>query len=181
MQDNRSTETQVTIRFATAADNTQIAAIWNYEVQWSTATFDTMLRTPEQQAEWLAAHNDAYPAIIIAIGQEVAAYGALSPYRTKPAYRRTVENAVYVKLDHRGKGLSHLLLTHLIELAQARNYHTIMARITGGNAASMHLHERHGFGLVGVEREIGFKFGQWQDVVIMQRLLHTGKQLPPTD
>src|SRR5262245_58293250 len=93
MHDKRSPETQVTIRCATAADNAQIAAIWNYEVQWTTATFDTTPRTPEQQAEWLATHTDAYPAIVIALGQEVVAYGALSPYRTKPAYRQTVEDA----------------------------------------------------------------------------------------
>jgi len=178
MQDNISPETQVTVRRATAADNAQITAIWNYEVQWTNATFDTECRTPEQQAEWLAAHNDAYPAIVLAMREEVVAYGTLSPYRTKPAYRHTVEDALYVKLGHRGKGFGHLLLDHLVELAQARHYHTIMARITGGNEASIRLHERHGFSLVGIEREIGFKFGRWQDVVLMQRLLNTG-ELPP--
>ena len=180
MPDNISLETKATVRPATAADNEQIAAIWNYEVQWTNATFDTDLRTPEQQAAWLAAHSDAYPTIVIAMGQEVVAYGALSPYRTKPAYVKTVEDAVYVKVGHRGQGFGHSLLRHLLELARARHYHAIMARISGGNEASIRLHERHGFGLVGIEREIGFKFGRWQDVVVMQCLLNTG-ELPPSN
>ena len=123
---------------------------------------------------------ESYPAIVIAMGQEVVAYGALSPYRTKPAYDKTVEDAVYVKVGHRGQGFGHSLLRHLLDLARARHHHTIMARISGGNEASIRLHERHGFGLVGIEREIGFKCGRWQDVVVMQRLLNPG-ELPPSN
>jgi len=78
------------VRSATAADNTQIAAIWNEAVQWGTATFDTELRTPAQQEAWLTAHSDAYPALVIVANREVLAYGALSPYRAKPAYSTTV-------------------------------------------------------------------------------------------
>lgn len=168
----------ILVRSATAADNAQIAAIWNYEVQWSTATFETELRTPEQQEAWLAAHSDAYPALVIVADREVLAYGALSPYRAKPAYSTTVEDAVYVKIGQRGQGLGQGLVGALLEHARARAYHTVMARITGGNAASVRLHERHGFRLIGVEREVGWKFGRWQDVVLMQRMLHTAA--PPS-
>ena len=75
--------TRALVRLATAAVNEQIAAIWNYKVQWSTATFDTELRTLEQQDTWLAAHSDAYPALVIVAGREVLAYGALAPYRAR--------------------------------------------------------------------------------------------------
>jgi len=177
MMQNIPLSTEAMVRLATAADNEQIAAIWNYEVQWTTATFDTELRTPEQQEAWLAAHSDAYPALVIVAGRKVLAYGALSPYRAKPAYSTTVEDAVYVKVGHRGKRLGHVLVGSLLELARERAYHTIMARITGGNVASMRLHERHGFHLVGVEREVGCKFARWQDVVLMQCMLNTAE--PP--
>lgn len=166
------------VRLATAAENEQMAAIWNYEVQWSTATFDTELRMPEQQEAWLTAHSDAYPALVIVTGHEVLAYGALSPYRAKPAYSKTVEDAVYVKVNHRSKRLGHVLVSSLLDLARERAYHTVMARITGGNAASLRLHARHGFHLVGVEREVGFKFERWQDVMLMQCMLHTAAPPP---
>ena len=175
---NRPLSTGTLVRLATAADHAQIAAIWNYEVQWSNATFDVELRTPEQQDAWLAAHSDAYPVLVIVTGREVLAYGALSPYRAKPAYRKTVEDAVYVQVGHRGKRLGHVLVGSLLDLARERTYHTVMARITGGNAASIRLHERHGFYLVGVEREVGFKFERWQDVVLMQCMLNTAEPPP---
>src|SRR5262245_16703353 len=177
---NTPLQTGALVRLATAADNAQIATIWNYEVQWSTATFDTQLRTPEQQEAWLTAHGDAYPALVIVAEGEVCAYGALSPYREKPAYSQTVEDAVYVQAGQRGKGLGHVLVRALLDLARERAYHTVMARITGDNDASLHLHARHGFHLVGVEREVGYKFGRWQDVVLMQCMLHTAAT-PPSD
>jgi phosphinothricin acetyltransferase len=149
------------VRYATAADKAQIAASWNYEVPWSTATFDTELRTPAQQAAWLTAHSAAYPALVIVADYTVLAYGSLSPYQAKPAYSSTVEDAVYVQVDHRGQGLGHMLVGALLGLAHARAYHTVMARMRGGNAASIRLHERHGFHLVGVERQVGMKFGRW--------------------
>lgn len=175
---NISLRTGAIVRLATAAEHEQMMAIWNYEVQSSTATFDTELRTPEQQEAWLAAHSDAYPALVMMVDREVLGYGALSPYRAKPAYSTTVEDAVYVKVDQRGKGLGHVLVSALLDLARERAYHTIMARITGGNAASIRLHERHGFHLVGVEREVGFKFARWQDVVLMQCRLQTAAPPP---
>jgi L-amino acid N-acyltransferase YncA len=109
-----------------AADNTQIAALWNEAVPWSTATFETELRTPAQQEAWLTAHSDAYPALVLVADREVLASGALSPYRAKPAYSTTVEDAVYVKVGHRGQGLGHDLLDTLLDLARAHTYHTVM-------------------------------------------------------
>ena len=83
-----------------------------------------------------------------------------------------------MKVDHRGKGLGHVLVGALLDRARERAYHTVMARVTGDNVVSIRLHERHGFHLVGVEREVGFKFERWQDVVLMQCLLHTAEPPP---
>ena len=159
------------IRRVTAGDDDQIAEIWNHEVRHGDATFDTTPRTATAQAKWRRSHDDGYPVVVVTVGAEVVAYGSLSSYRVKPPYRLTVEDAVYVKATYRGRGYGGSALGHLVTLAQERGFHSIMARITGGNDVSVRLHERHGFHLVGVEREIGFKFGRWKDVVIMQRLL----------
>jgi phosphinothricin acetyltransferase len=103
----------------------------------------------------------------------VVAYGSLSPYRPKPAFARTVEDSVYVAPGHRGAGLGGLILAELIRRARALEHHSIVARITAKNAASLRLHARHGFEPVGVERESAFKLGRWLDVAIMQRRLDT--------
>jgi L-amino acid N-acyltransferase YncA len=112
-----------------------------------------------------------HPVVVAVEGGEVLAFGALSPYRTKPSYRHTVEDSVYVKPGYRGKGLGGLILDELVTLARGRGHHAVVARITGGNVASLRLHERHGFIRAGLEREVAFKLGAWLDVVTMQRLL----------
>jgi phosphinothricin acetyltransferase len=98
-------------------------------------------------------------------------FGSLSAYRDRPAYRTTVEDSVYVHPDHQGRGVGRAVLGELVEVANARGFHTVIARIVGHNEASIAVHERLGFEPVGVEREVGRKFHQWLDVVVMQRLL----------
>ena len=88
-----------------------------------------------------------------------------------PAYATSVENSVYVRRDRQGQGIGRLLLEALVELARQHGFHTVIARIVGGHEASIALHSRCGFELVGTEREVGRKFGRWLDVVELQRLL----------
>jgi len=159
------------IRPATPRDNAAIAAIWNREVLETAATTDTEPRSAEAQATWLAAHGPAYPVIVAVDGGEVVAFGALAPYRAKPSYARTVENSVYVKDGWRGKRLGALVLERLLALAAAHGHHSVIARITAVNEASLALHERLGFVRVGHERQVAFKLGVWHDVVTLQFIM----------
>jgi L-amino acid N-acyltransferase YncA len=158
------------IRAAAPSDNDAIAAIWNREVLETTATSDTEPRGPEAQRAWLAAHGPRHPVIVAVEGHEVVAFGALSPYRTKPSYACTAENSVYVKDGWRGKGLGSAVLEGLLALAREHGHHSVIARITGANEASLALHERHGFVRVGHERQVALKHGIWLDVVTLQRV-----------
>jgi phosphinothricin acetyltransferase len=104
-------------------------------------------------------------------GDVVIGFGALSAYRDRPAYSTTVEDSVYVAPGHQGKGVGRAVLEALVEAAELRGFHTVIGRIAGGNAASIALHQRCGFEVVGVEREVGRKFRRWLDVTIVQRVL----------
>src|SRR5262245_50024635 len=161
----------VTLRRACPADNARIAAIWNHEVMWTTATMDTEPRGPAAQRRWLATHDDAHPVVVAVDGDEVLAYGSLSPYRDRPAFASTVADSVYVRVDRRGAGLGSSVVAELLRLARALGHHTMMARITADNDASRRLHARLGFAVVGIERATAEKFGRRHDIVIMQRLL----------
>ena len=97
-------------------------------------------------------------------------FASLSPYRSKPAYNTTVEDSVYVDRDARGLGAGKALLTEVIGMAEAR-LHTIVAHISDPEGASVALHRACGFTIVGVQKEVGRKFGRWLDVVLMQRML----------
>ena len=111
-------------------------------------------------------------AVVVAETEgEIVGFAALSPYRSRPAYSTTVEDSIYVRHDQRGNGVGRALLAELVEVAAARGFHTMMARIVGGHDASIGLHRSLGFELVGIEREVGRKFGRWLDVVLMQRML----------
>jgi L-amino acid N-acyltransferase len=160
------------VRLATEEDAEAIRAIYNQEVTGSTVTFDMVPRTAAEQLEWMAARSGAL-AVIVAIDGDgtVAGFASLSRYRPRPAYSITVEDSVYVHRDHQGKGIGHLLLAYLIEVATARGFHSCMARIVGDHEASIALHRKVGFEVVGVEKEVGRKFRQFLDVVLMQRML----------
>jgi L-amino acid N-acyltransferase len=161
----------LTVRRARAGDNPAIAAIWNEAVASPGLTTDTEPRSAEAQRAWLARHGDDHPVIVAADAGEVVAYGSLSPYRDKPAFRATVEDSVYVKAGRRGAGLGALVLAELLGLASGRGHHSVMARIVADNEPSRRLHARLGFALVGVERAVAFKHVRWHDVAIMQRRL----------
>jgi phosphinothricin acetyltransferase len=161
------------VRLATLDDAEAGREIYNREVTGSTVTFDMVPRTLDDQRAWLAAHQGAHPAIVAVdpAGSRVAGFGSLTAYRDRPAYSTTVEDSVYVHHDYRGRGVGRLLLEDLVGLATDHGFHAIMARIVGGHEASIALHKACGFELVGIEREVGRKFGRWLDVALMQKLL----------
>lgn len=159
------------VRPAILDDAEAIAAIYNAEVG-STSTFDLVSRTIEEQRSWIAEHSSAYPAVV-ALDDcgTVAGFGSLSRFKERAAYSTTVEDSVYVAREQRGRGTGKSLLDELLRLAVMHGFHAVMARISGGNDASVALHRACGFDLVGVERQVGRKFGVWLDVVVMERLL----------
>jgi L-amino acid N-acyltransferase len=161
-----------TVRLAERRDAEAIRVIYNVEVAESTATFDLVPRTLDEQVDWIAGHAGAHPAIVaIDESGEVVGFGSLSPFKDRPAYATTVEDSVYVRRDRRGQGIGRLLLDELLRLAHEHGFHSVMARIVGNHEASIALHRACDFELVGTEREVGRKFGRWLDVVEMQRVL----------
>ncbi len=159
------------LRPATAADAAATAAIYNAEVLGSRVTFDLVTRSVEEQAEWLDARSGALEVVVAEVDGEVAGYASLSAYRERAAYRTTVEDSVYVHADHRGAGVGRALLDEIVDVARERGFHSVIARIVADHTASIRLHAAVGFQHVGVEREVGRKFGRWLDVAVMQLLL----------
>jgi L-amino acid N-acyltransferase YncA len=161
-------------RLATADDSEAIRAIYNREVLGSTVTFDLVPRSSEDQLAWIDEHSGAWPAIVAVDGDaKVLGFASLSPYRPRPAYRTTVEDSLYVDERARGQGIGKGLLEELVRLAGAHGFHAVIGRIVGGHDASIAVHRACGFEVIGVEREVGRKFGRWLDVVLMQKLIDT--------
>jgi L-amino acid N-acyltransferase YncA len=159
------------IRLVRPSDAEPIRAIYNVEVLGSTATFDLRPRTPEEQLAWMSEHRGPHPAIVAVDDDVVLGFASLSAFRNRPAYATTVEDSVYVDAAGRGAGVGRALLHELVVLANQHGFHAVIARIGGGNEASIRLHLACGFEMVGVEREVGRKFNRWLDVSVLQRLL----------
>lgn len=159
------------LRLATLDDAEALRRIYNLEVTTSTATFDLVPRSLEDQRAWQSERSGARAVIVADADGEVRGFGSLSPWRDRPAYATTVEDSVYVHRYHHGQGIGRALLTELVATATAHGFHACMARIVGGHEASIALHAACGFEVVGTEREVGRKLGKWLDVVLMERLL----------
>ncbi len=167
------------IRPATVDDAPGICAIYNHEVTETTLTLDIEPRSVADQRAYIEQRSGAL-AVLVAeseptdeeqSGREVIGFGSFSFFRDRPGYRTSVENSIYIARGHQGQGIGSALLGELIQVAASHGFHAMFARIVGPQEPSVALHERHGFTLVGIEREVARKFGRWHDVAVMQRLL----------
>ena len=172
----------VLLRRATEEDVPHIAEIYNEAVIHSTATFDISPKTLVEKAEWLRGHDPSHPVIVAEFPNGwIAGWASLSKFSDRPCYSGTVEDSVYVRSEARRRGIGSLLLETLIVEARRAGHHAILARIDSGNEPSIRLHERLGFRRVGVLREVGFKFGRWLDVIIMELLLGSTERPDPPE
>ncbi|MGE4459497.1 MAG: N-acetyltransferase family protein [Stenotrophomonas sp.] len=173
----------VHIRDAGAADIATITAIYAVEVTDFVNTYE--YEVPDE-AEMLRRMQDilarGFPYLVAEIDGQVAGYAYANTYRSRIAYQWTVENSVYVDARFQGRGVGSTLLQALIDACTARGYRQMVAVIgEPANSASIRLHERFGFQLVGVFRGLGRKHGRWLDTVQMQRALGDGAGSAPSN
>ncbi|MFD1851502.1 GNAT family N-acetyltransferase [Oceanobacillus bengalensis] len=161
----------IRIREAAIDDLPALLEIYNYAICNLTATFDLQEQTLEDRKKWFEHHGAEYPLIVAEEDENVIGYSSLSPFNEKLAYSATSEVSIYIAPNQQGKGVGSLLMQQILKQARQLNYHTVISGITGGNGASIHLHEKFGFVLAGTLREVGNKFDEWQDVHYYQLIL----------
>lgn len=158
-------------RLATTADAAAIAAIYNEGIADRIATFETEPRTAEQLATQIAEKGDRFPTVVVEREGQVVAWAGAGAYRTRSAYAGVAEHSVYVARAARGSGAGRAALDALCRTYAERGFWKIVSRIFPENVASLALHERCGFRVVGVYERHGKLEGQWRDCVIVERLL----------
>lgn len=171
----------VLIREATPADMAAITAIYAESVANGRGTFE--LEPPdeiEMTARFAAVQALGLPRLVAVIDGAVVGYAYAGPFRTRQAYRYTVEDSIYVAPEARGRGVAGALLDELINHCQAMGLRQMVAVIgDSDNAGSIALHRARGFADAGVFKAAGWKHDDWRDVVFMQRELGQGRQTPP--
>jgi phosphinothricin acetyltransferase len=161
----------MTTRLATLRDAAAIARIYNQGIAERIATFETEPRSPTEIERQLAEKGDRYPTVVVERGDEVVAWAGAGPYRSREAYSGVAEHSVYTARHARGVGAGRAALDGLIREYERRGFWKLVSRIFPENQASLTLHERAGFRVVGVYRRHGRLAGEWRDCVIVERLL----------
>ena len=170
-----------TIRPSRDADVPAITAIYAHHVETGTASFET---TAPDEAEMRRRRNALmerrYPWFVADLDGEVCGYAYAGPYRTRPAYRYTVEDSVYVGSSAQRRGIGKALLHTLIRACTDLGFRQMVAIIgDSAQAASIGLHQAAGFEMVGTLGDVGYKHERWLDTVFMQLALGEGASTPP--
>lgn len=159
------------IRPAVEADLPAINAIYNHYVVHSTCTYQVATDSAEERLRWFRERSAVHPVTVAEIDGEVVGWGSLNPFHRREGYARSVDDSIYIRQDSHRRGLGGLLLRDLIRRARELGHHTLLAGISSEQTASVALHEAHGFEKVGHLRQVGYKHGQWLDVITMQLML----------
>ena len=173
---------KVRVRPAVESDMAAVQEIYAYYVAKTTASFeDDPPTVAEMTARWQRIGARGMPYLVALRGKTVLGYAYAGPFRDRSAYRYTCEDSIYVAPHAVGRDIGHALMTPLITRCTALGFRQMIAVIgDSANAASLALHSRHGFYVIGALSSVGYKFGRWSDAVFMQRSLGDGDAtLPP--
>jgi L-amino acid N-acyltransferase YncA len=151
------------VRPAVAADVPAIARIYGTAVRTSVATFDLSDPPNDYWEHKIASTECGDHVLVIEVETDVAGFAYSSAFRPRPAYAKTRETSVYLAPEVVGAGLGGLIYSQLLSLLRTDGVHLAVAVIAQPNPASVALHEKLGFELVGTMREVGRKFDRWVD------------------
>ena len=157
----------MTIRPARAEDAAAIAAIWNHYIRETVATFNSAEKAEEEVARSIAAN----PCFLVAEGQGVDGFATFFQFRGGVGYRHTMEHTILLRPGAEGRGHGRALVTALEAEARAQGAHSLFAGVSGENPDGVAFHAALGFETVARLPEVGFKYGRWMDLVLMQKRL----------
>jgi phosphinothricin acetyltransferase len=163
--------TAATVRLAIAADAAALAEIYNHYVRDTVITFEEEPVPASEMARRVAEVQARLPWYVIDEGGAVLGYAYASSWKTRSAYRHSVESTVYLAPAATGRGLGAQLYGALLAQLKRDGLHCVIGGIALPNAASIALHEKCGFRKVAQFHEVGFKFGHWIDVGYWEVLL----------
>jgi phosphinothricin acetyltransferase len=160
----------VLIRLGAEEDAAALAEIYRPYVEDSRISFEETAPEAAEMARRLRGERPGFhPWLVAEENGRVLGYAASSPFRTRPAYRWTVETGIYLSSDAHGRGIGHKLLSRLLEVLERQGYAVAIGAIALPNEASVTLHEKLGFTYSGTYRGVGFKLGEWLDVGLWQK------------
>ena len=157
------------IRAAEKRDAAEIAALWNWMIRETLATFTTVEKPLQDIEATITARPDAF---LVAVSEgRLQGFATFGPFRSGPGYAATAEHTVIISSECHGKGVGSALMRELESRAKAQGMHTLIGAVSGVNAPAIAFHRSQGYAEAGRLPQVGRKSGQWLDLVLMQKIL----------
>jgi L-amino acid N-acyltransferase YncA len=170
----------VLIRLATSVDAAALAALYRPYVESSRISFEEIAPDKAVMARRIEGEQPGrHPWMVAEEDGRILGFAASSPFRTRRAYRWTVETGIYLAENALGRGIGRDLLCRLLDLLERQGYVAAIGAIALPNDRSVRLHEALGFSHTGTYRGVGFKFGEWLDVGLWQKDLAARAAVQP--
>ncbi|MFZ5962758.1 GNAT family N-acetyltransferase [Thalassococcus sp. BH17M4-6] len=157
------------LRRATAADAPGIVALWNDVIARTAITFTTEPKTIPGITADIAARGDGF--MVVEEDGQLLGFATYFPFRGGPGYAFTKEHSVILSPAARGRGMGRALMMQLANAARREGVHSLWAGVSGENPGGVRFHAALGFREIATLPEVGFKFGRWMDLVLMQKIL----------
>ena len=169
--DSTSPRETTTFRDATVSDAAVISGIYNESIRAGGATMDDGTKSESQVRKQIEGFGERELFVLLERAEHVVGWGVIKRYSDRPGYRFCCETAVYLRRDELRRGYGSRIKKELIVRCRELGYHHLVAKIFADNTASIEYNRRFGYEMVGIQREIGWKDGSWQDMAIMQLIL----------
>lgn len=161
----------IKLRLAAPSDAARLLRIYRPYVETTTVTFEYVTPTEEEFRARILEYSAEFPYIVCECDGTAVGYAYAHRYKTRFSYRFAAELSIYLDTDFCGKGIGGLMYAALIELLSGMGYKNLYGTVTDPNPASCALHKRFGFYETGREHKVGYKFGNWIDVIIFERII----------
>ncbi len=159
------------IETASSKDYETIAAIYNEHIQLGKATMVEKIHSVEDIASWVQHFNEKEKLFVLKIEGTIIGWGIIRRYSERNGYRFAAITSVFITQSETGKGYGSPFKKYIIEQCRKLGYRHLVAKIFASNKTSIQYNLKLGYSMVGIQKEIGFKNGKWQDVAILQMIL----------
>jgi len=159
------------IRDCTLGDAAAIAEIYNEHIQLGSSSMDNEIKSVAHIEAQISGFNDREIILVLEQAEEILGWGIIKRYSDRGGYRFACETSVYLRARETRKGYGPRIKKALIRRCKEYGYHHLVAKLLATNESSFKYNSRLGFEVVGRQRQVGFRNGKWQDMLIMQLIL----------
>ena len=158
-------------RIADISDAQSVMEVYNEHISDGNSTMDLQPKTLNEIEDWFKGFWQRELIVMLEDENKIIGWGIIKRYSDREGYAKACETAIYLRATETRKGYGTLTKKWIIEKCRELGYHHLVAKIFSSNTASIAYNKKLGYALVGIQKDIGYVDGQWQDVTILQLII----------